>query len=164
MSVVTLSGALEAAASQSCKSVGVAVGSGSSSNLGFNGGILVETGASNTTENVRNAGARLQAASASFTATDELAQADFSGAVQFSKSIGMGLSLILNDLQRKTRNRLDASDLTLSGDDGLQAVATNTGDLLTIAVAGAISTSAKSQDPSMTAPRASGCHKLLALG
>ena len=163
-SVVTLSGALEAAASQSGKSVGVAVGSGSSSNLGFNGGILVETGASNTTENVRNAGARLQAASASFTATDELAQADFSGAVQFSKSIGMGLSLILNDLQRKTRNRLDASDLTLSGDDGLQAVATNTGDLLTIAVAGAISTSAKSQDPSMTAPRASGCHKLLALG
>jgi len=119
-SVISLSGALRTTASQAGQSVGVVVGSGSSQNLGFNGGILIETGAINSTENIMAAGARVSALSASFIANDQIKQIDVAGSVQYSKAIAMGLSLIVNDLQRRTRNVLDPSgNLTLSGADGL---------------------------------------------
>jgi hypothetical protein len=120
---------------------------------GFNGGTLVETGAINITENSVEAGAQIRGVSALFSASDDLEQYDIAGAVQYSKSIGMGLSLIINDIQRKTRNSIDPSGgFTLTGNDGFTAEAENSGRIYTIAVAGAISNSKGSATSAQDAP------------
>lgn len=138
---LNLAGALTATASQGGKSVGVVVGSGSSQDLGVNGGLLIQSGAVNTTENNVNEGARINAASASLRAIDTLSQVDVVGAVQFTNSIGVGLSLIINDQQRRTRNRLDPSGgLVFTEATGLSADALNQGSLFTLAVAGSVRT------------------------
>jgi hypothetical protein len=151
--ILNLSGSIAASALQLGKAVSVVVGSGESEQFGLSGGIKVLSGDGNITTNNLAPGVSLSAYDAILNAQDDILNVDVAGVFQYSNKIGVGFSLIVNDLKRQTKNTVAAaagSALVLKGEKGLSAGALQSGTVVTAAIAGALQNGSKLSNDNQT--------------